>query len=301
MASLEICLVVVGLVLVIGSFILVEKLSDKELQEIAKYNEYDLKRMTEKEVEKAKEEISKSVEESLAESKEMIADSFSEVTNEKMMAISEYSDTVLNEINKRHQEVMFLYKMLTEKQDGIQEMAGEMNRTKEDIKNLLVQVVTRLDAKSVDTEIIEHDDIEPYPGEKPEEGVYLSDYSSGETSKKELFERSEDTKTTEKDNSGDPKIQSDRDDGQNSVLNTKENAGRMAGKKSRKNSKRKKQRYGESVSGKSMEGQADAKERSKEEIINLHKTGIEDVEIARILHMGVGEVRLIIDLYKKDH
>lgn len=259
MASIEICLVVVGLVLVIGSFILVEKLSDKELQEIAKYNEFDLKRITEKEVEKAKEEIAKSVEESLAESKEMIADSFSEVTNEKMIAISEYSDTVLNEINKRHQEVMFLYKMLTEKQDGIQEIAGEMNRTKEDIRELLMQVVTRLDAKSADTEIIDQEDIKVYTKEEEEQ----------------------------------PEIQ------EQSLMIEKETDQKNSKKTQKKKRVQKKEQKKEPQKEKTDVPEGDKK--SKDEIIRLHKNGVEDVEIAKILNMGVGEIKLILDLYRKDH
>ena len=34
-------------------------------------------------------------------------------------------------------------------------------------------------------------------------------------------------------------------------------------------------------------------------VISMHKTGIDDVEIAKRLSIGVGEVRLMIELYGK--
>ncbi len=43
----------------------------------------------------------------------------SKVSNEKIMAVSEYSDTVLAEIDKNHKEAMFLYDMLNDKHKDI--------------------------------------------------------------------------------------------------------------------------------------------------------------------------------------
>ena len=43
----------------------------------------------------------------------------SRVSNEKIMAVNEYSDTVLAEIDKNHKEAMFLYDMLNDKHKDI--------------------------------------------------------------------------------------------------------------------------------------------------------------------------------------
>ena len=41
------------------------------------------------------------------------------VTNDKMTAISDYSDTVMNDIHKNHDEVVFMYDMLNDKQKNL--------------------------------------------------------------------------------------------------------------------------------------------------------------------------------------
>ena len=41
------------------------------------------------------------------------------ITNEKIMAVSEYATTVIEEIDRNHKEVMFLYDMLTDKQTDV--------------------------------------------------------------------------------------------------------------------------------------------------------------------------------------
>ena len=47
-------------------------------------------------------------------------------TNNKIMAISEYSDTVLNSMNKSHEEIIFMYDMLNDKQERVTEITKEM-------------------------------------------------------------------------------------------------------------------------------------------------------------------------------
>ena len=42
------------------------------------------------------------------------------------------------------------------------------------------------------------------------------------------------------------------------------------------------------------------KENHNREILTLHKEGVSDVEIARRFGLGLGEVKLVIGLYKGD-
>lgn len=47
--------------------------------------------------------------------KEQTEISLDKLSNQKMLEMNEYSDTILQEINRNHNEVMFLYDMLNEK------------------------------------------------------------------------------------------------------------------------------------------------------------------------------------------
>ncbi len=56
------------------------------------------------------------------------------VTNEKMSAISEYSDTVMNDIHKNHDEVVFMYDMLNDKHKNLKNTVSEANRAAKEVK-----------------------------------------------------------------------------------------------------------------------------------------------------------------------
>ena len=54
--------------------------------------------------------------------------SLERLTNEKIMAVNEYSDTVLQEIHKNHEEAMFLYDMLNNKHANIKDTVSKMDK-----------------------------------------------------------------------------------------------------------------------------------------------------------------------------
>lgn len=59
------------------------------------------------------------------------------------MAISEYSDTVLNSMNKSHEEIIFMYDMLNDKQERITEIVKEMQA----MESAITQMEEALDEK----------------------------------------------------------------------------------------------------------------------------------------------------------
>ena len=60
-------------------------------------------------------QVQDKVEETSEDVVEKAERSLERLTNEKIMAVNEYSDTVLQEIHKNHEEAMFLYDMLNNK------------------------------------------------------------------------------------------------------------------------------------------------------------------------------------------
>lgn len=59
-------------------------------------------------------------------------DRMSQISNEKIMGISEYSDQVLEKIEKNHEEVVFLYDMMNEKQEELKNLVHDVDSMKAD-------------------------------------------------------------------------------------------------------------------------------------------------------------------------
>ena len=57
----------------------------------------------------------------------------SQVSNDKIMGISEYSDQVIEKIEKNHDEVVFLYDMMNEKQEEVKKLVHEIDSLRADL------------------------------------------------------------------------------------------------------------------------------------------------------------------------
>ncbi|WP_051656664.1 DUF6115 domain-containing protein [Butyrivibrio sp. AE3004] len=103
--------------------------------------------------------VSKAIKNSKSQMDEMLDDCMEEainkaeramdrVTNEKMSAISEYSDTVMNDIHKNHDEVVFMYDMLNDKHKNLKNTVSEANRAAKEVKEAEAKRQAELEAES---------------------------------------------------------------------------------------------------------------------------------------------------------
>ncbi len=81
------------------------------------------------EMEKLKGQIGEAADEAAGDATEKAERALERLTNEKIMAVNEYSDTVLAEIHKNHEEAMFLYDMLNSKHSNLKDTVSEVTRT----------------------------------------------------------------------------------------------------------------------------------------------------------------------------
>lgn len=128
MTTLEITLILVGIVFLIGSFMVKDKLSKNDLDKIADMSAEELKVITEKEVKNAESAIDGMLNEHIASKTDETKRDLEKETNSKIMAINEYSDTVLDSINKSHNEIMFLYSMLNDKHEELTRLSGNIEK-----------------------------------------------------------------------------------------------------------------------------------------------------------------------------
>ena len=126
MAVLEIALLIIGVVLLIGSFFITEKLSNSEVQKMAELSDDEIKKILDKRLQAADERIEGKIDETIDESMGRVERSLDKETNESIMAIHEYSDTVMDEMNKTREEITFLYSMLNDRHGEMTEMAGDL-------------------------------------------------------------------------------------------------------------------------------------------------------------------------------
>ena len=127
MGALEIVLLAAGAVIFTASFCIPvkrEKLKEETL-DLAEELESVRGKLTEISEEEMRQQIEKSER------------SMERISNEKIMAVNEYSDTVLDEIHKSHEEVVFLYDMMKNKKESLSESYGKADQG---LQELLQQV-----------------------------------------------------------------------------------------------------------------------------------------------------------------
>lgn len=127
MEGFYIFLGIMGIICVILSFMLSEKiegrgkndgtaLSEEQLQNLLNTSQEALEKALTMHAKHTKEAAMEETEKALAR-----------LTNEKIMAVDEFSDTVLEKINQNHSEVIFLYNMLNEKEKELKELVSSIN------------------------------------------------------------------------------------------------------------------------------------------------------------------------------
>lgn len=143
MTAVEISLIIIGLIFIVVSFFLQEKLSQKDIDQITSLSDRELKIIVEKQLKNADSKVEDAVDEKLEEIMAASERVMERTSNEKIMAISEYSDTVLESMNKTHNEIMFLYSMLNDKHKELTDLAGELSSLPNTLKSVTPEVQKR--------------------------------------------------------------------------------------------------------------------------------------------------------------
>ena len=149
MAGVEILLLVTGVVFFIASFFITEKLGPGELNKIGELSNEEIQRIMERELQKVTDEIEGRVEEKAEEALVNSERMMEKECNEKIMAISEYSDTVIESMNKTHMESMFLYSMLNDKHVELTDFSSRLQGLASDLKKQDEEITDHLNRQAV--------------------------------------------------------------------------------------------------------------------------------------------------------
>ena len=157
MVITEIVLIIIGVVAFAASFFITERLSQQDLDQITLMSETDLKIIADKQLKEVKIQVENSVEEIIDESLEITKRGLEKETNKKIMAVSEYSDTVMEEINKTHNEIMFLYSMLNDKQAEAADMVSDLQKITKQIREMDVENIAAKVQMQTENVSVSHD------------------------------------------------------------------------------------------------------------------------------------------------
>ncbi len=249
MTTIEIILLLVGCVFMIGSFFISEKLSSSELNKIAELSEDELKKIIEREVNNAGTQMDDVIEQKIEEAGEQAERAMEKESNEQIMQIHEYSETVMESMKKTHDEIMFLYSMLNDKHTEMTSMTGDLQRLAADIRNLQENMSAKA-GTSIRKPVAESHVVQQ-PVMKQNAVVQPM------------------TETI--DVQPEPEVQVNRF-----------------------------QEIQEPEQKSEKPETADAQGMSNDMILKLYEQGLSKVEIAKQLGRGLGEVNLVIELYKGD-
>lgn len=215
MGLTEILLILLGVLAFIGSFIIPEKTSKKESFDI-KIQEDKMKELVENEVKQASYQIEEKVEETITAATEKTERYMERVSNEKIMAIQEYSDTVLNQINKNHEEAVFLYDMLNNKHVQIKNVAAEFRMQVQNVKSETESRPMKVLEESVDLPIREPGDAKEVSYKKDERQEGQKDSGVAPEKKTQMKKNNvKKNKNIDKKTNGNVRSETDSDTGSN--------------------------------------------------------------------------------------
>lgn len=227
---------VAGGIIFILSFFIPERKTGSSVQTKEAARE-EISSLVADEMDKVRSHVDEVVDEAVNYAMEKTERSLERLSNEKIMAVSEYSDTVLSEIHKNHEEAIFLYDMLNSKHTNLKNTVSEVNRTVKEAE----EAVTGLQRTA-------------------------------------------------------PQLREDRED--DGMMQEAEKASE-SGRKSIENTGMERKTESSFSDTDSIIPETDAERRnSNRRILELHNRGKSDVVIARELGLGVGEVKLVIDLFR---
>lgn len=292
MSLMEIILLIIGFIAFVVSFIIPDKGDNGDEESLTRE---EIREIVMEEYEASKGRLESITEETIDYSVEKAERSLEKITNEKMLALGEYSDSILADMNNNHQETVFLHDMLNNNKNDLTVMLSQaMKDSKEALdtskqaielsNNALLNANTAFEnasnasasavvaeSKMIDARKMINGDMDNYDSDTsdiPKESSTSTQSSKRKTASKTTKSTSKSTKTssrkTKNANSGDDMLI--ENDGQISLNFDVD--------------------YANSAN-------------SNEKILKLHKQGKSNVAIAKELGLGVGEVNLVIALFDK--
>lgn len=314
MEIIEIVLLILGIIVFIVSYFIPDK---KDEMTSGGLSEEEIRKLVRDEYEQSKEKADNLTDETISYTMEKAERQLERITNEKMMAMGEYSDTILNQISKNHQEVVFLSDMLNNNKNDLTVFLGQAIQDAKEANSLAQEAVENSkkasdDAKvayeksvtAMDNSVVAEDNMlnarriiqgeEKKVPKSPNLDDIIPEFDTYEPPAI-LGDKSVETKKA--DDAEAKEVDKSKDSDKADVKETVKESKKTKTKESSKTKIGKKAQAENMPSFKFDMGNA-SPGNNNEKILKLHNQGKSNVAIAKELGLGVGEVKLVIDLFK---
>lgn len=269
MTATELILMILGAAIFVISFLIPTNGKSEESGDHV--SKEQVKELFHEEIEGARNTVLEMVNETVNYGVEKAERAMERLSNEKISAVSEFSDTVLTDINKNRDEVMFLYDMLNDKHETLKEMVMQVERTTQKANKVNSQLAENLDNQTTQSE----------DAKVQKQLAQVGRPSKSDEQTDPAFVPFETVKLEK--------------------INPDGTVAREAETVSEKNTRKRKKTAKESDASKPellIEGNVVNHGNNNEKILELHRLNKSNVAIAKELGLGIGEVKLVIDLYE---
>lgn len=264
MTALEIIMLIIGIICFVGSFLLTQDDAEPVARRKANYKP----ELTKEQVDMLREQVDEIVTNQMSLLEESTEAALDKISNTKIMEMNEYVETVFNEINKNHNETVFMYDMLNDKAKEVKNVVKEINMVK-----------SQIDAAG---------------NEMKQDSAYLEQLMK--EAEKTIKEMDIAIKAAYKTRAAILPVQEEMKQPLNNVITPQFFE----------------QKQEEPDDGKESEPEKEVSYMAKvepeiimasncnEQILLMHSQGKSNLEIAKTLNLGMGEVKLVIDLFNKN-
>ena len=254
---MEVVLIMVAITIRVVSFLI----TDKKESAIEPINGEDIKNLASNII---KEEIQNQLSELSDDVLENTEAKLDKLANQKIMAVGNYSEDVLKNIEDNHNEVMFLYNMLNDKETTLKNTVRDIEAVKVSVKQMSDTVQSSKETRKES-------------GRKNSRGK-KSRNTSQQKQNEENIKNQENNRNLKNDKNweNDRNWENDKDTTQIQKSVWEESTQELI--------------FGEGEKSEIVE--------NKEKVLELYRQGRTNVEIAKELNLGVGEVNLVLGLFK---
>lgn len=285
MTAFEVVLLLCGIICVAVSFIMGDS-KEKNTDD----KDYDAN-LTEEQKEDIRRQVTDIIDEEMLNASEKTEVSLDKISNTKILEMNEYADNILGEINRNHNEAVFLYDMLNDKAKEVKSTVKDVNVTKKQVEKIQAEVTSA--------------------AANPEEDNAYADKSGDKSQRRsehefrsmtpEIVREIDMHVTSEYDDSQENDSYgtggADINDGMDMVSPQELMAvSQMLGQDMQQNIQQNIQTVSAQDNG--MHDNGTHGLNRNDEILSMYESGMDSRQIAKELNLGIGEVRLVIDLYK---
>lgn len=285
MTAFEVVLLLCGIICVAVSFIMGD--SQKKNTDDKDYDA----NLTEEQKEDIRRQVTDIIDEEMLNASEKTEVSLDKISNTKILEMNEYADNILGEINRNHNEAVFLYDMLNDKAKEVKSTVKDVNVTKKQVEKIQAEVTSA--------------------AANPEEDNAYADKSGDKSQRRSEHEFR--SMTPEIVREIDMPVTSEYDDSQENdsygtggadindsmdMVSPQElmAVSQMLGQDMQQNIQQNIQTVSAQDNG--MHDNGTHGLNRNDEILSMYESGMDSRQIAKELNLGIGEVRLVIDLYK---